>query len=63
VRLYDAARDESRSIVKNVARNPQHTVDEGRDWRHWATPANLQQQQDQHPEWRLFGAVAPELDH
>ncbi len=41
----------------------QHTVDEGRDWRHWATPANLQQQQDQHPEWRLFGAVAPELDH
>jgi hypothetical protein len=25
--------------------------------------ANLQQQQDQHPEWRLFGAVAPELDH
>jgi hypothetical protein len=41
----------------------QHTVDEGRDWRHWATPANLQQQQDQHLEWRLFGAVAPELDH
>jgi hypothetical protein len=27
------------------------------------TNPGLQQQQDQHPEWRLFGANAPELDH